>query len=184
ARAERADDLGVLPARGHRLDHQTQLVSRGITPGLGRAHDAVAAVHVVVELVAPTRLAPALLHLRARPADDGVDVADRVRIADPRDGHRSLADLPRAFQLDAIDGVAPEVEPTDSGGALVDLLVATVRHVQRTAGDVLEEGARPLVHGVTRDRGHRAALPWMHRGDRDGIRGHGADDALLAHERL
>src|SRR5262249_19792052 len=121
ARPERADDLGVVPARCHRLHHQAELVRGSLAPRLRGTHDAVAPVDVVVELVARSRRAPALLDLRARPADHRIDVANRVRIADPGDGHRALADLAGALELDAIDRVASELETADSRGALVDL---------------------------------------------------------------
>src|SRR5262249_33651068 len=150
AGAERADDLGVLPVRGDGLHHEAELVCRYIAPRLRGAHDAVAPVDVVVELVARARRAPALLHLRTRPADHRVDVADRVRIANSRDGHRALADLAGTFQLDVIDRIAPELEAADSCGALAALLVATMRHVEQAARDVLEERAGTLVHRVAR----------------------------------
>ena len=57
-------------------------------------------------------------------------------------------------------------------------------HVEDAARHVFEERAGSLVHGVARHRGHGAALARVHRGDRDGVRGHGAEDTLLAHEGL
>ena len=147
------------------------------------AHDAVLAVDVVEELVGLAR--EALLDLAAGPADHPVDVADRVRVADADDADEPLADLARALQLDLRAAHGRDEHLTgDTGGLLVDLLVAAAGHVERAAGEVLVEGVGPLVHGVPGDRGDRAALLRVHGGDRDVVVRDRADDGFLGHVGL
>jgi hypothetical protein len=110
--------------------HQDAELVRGTMPiRLQVAHDAVASINGVMQLVA--RVAEALAHLVARPGDDVVDVRDGVRIANADHADITLADLARAFELDAKLFGATKPRARDTRGLLRDLLVAAFGHVER-----------------------------------------------------
>src|SRR6185503_2465942 len=177
-----ADLLGHLGRRRDALHEDAELVRRPVLERLELAHDAVAAVDGVVELVAI--LAEALAHLVARPGDDLVHVPNGVRVADADHADVALADLARALELDAEFRRRLEARAGDARGLLRHLLVAALGHVERAAGDVLEVRIRSLVHGVPGDGGNGAALIRMHRSHPHLVGGHFAEHGFLAAIRL
>ena len=91
--------------------------------GLEIAHDAIATVDDVMQLVAA--IAESLTHLRSRPADDVVDVGDRVRVADADESDIAFADPAGAFQLDAEFRRRHKLRACDARRLGIELFVAT-----------------------------------------------------------
>src|SRR5581483_8071402 len=111
------------------------LVGRPSAQRLELAHDAVAAVDRIGELVAV--VPEALTDRIACPADDLVDARDRVGIADADDADIALADLAGPLELHA-KLVRRDVSwAGDAGGALVELLVDAVAHIDVATEEVL-----------------------------------------------
>src|SRR5689334_10634728 len=84
SRADHAHLLGHLLRRRDTLHHKGELVSRGPNR-LESTHDSVAPVDGVVQFVAAR--SKAFLNLLPGPGDEGIDVGDRIRVADAGDPH-------------------------------------------------------------------------------------------------
>src|SRR3974390_3404408 len=77
------------------LNNDAELVARLVVEGFEFAHDAVAAIHGVLQLVAT--IAEALMHLAARPGDHVVDLRNCVRVAQTNHADMALPDFTGAF---------------------------------------------------------------------------------------